>query len=163
MDHWRRYLDYQQEKGISIEKYAREKFRLFIISRLNNGRFGRLLRKFTTFEQVDKFILKWKQGDLNLRFFSKGPAACIDLQDTISFFWPFIEGLKRKSFQESMRKWWFEVLFEEGPTPTCDEILNQTKEFRRQRKEKLLEKRERKQDLTPSQARLLENMMANSR
>ena len=159
MNHWSRYRNYHQEKGVSLRKYALEKLRLLIIHRLSLGPHSHLFRRFTTFEEVDRFIFKWQNGDYNLHqpksLFSRGPAASIDLtlSHTFCFFWPFIEGLRKKWYYEKMEEWWTDLDFEPSP----DQILEKAKELKRQRK------MEKKQfdDLTPMQNYILRNMMKN--
>ena len=160
-----RFWNYVQVKKTSTEKYVKEKFRLFLLWRLSwDCPETKRLFKFQNSQSADAFLAKWQNGDFNVpsargTIFSRPPSLCIDLNRfSQNFFFILKRGLRKKCVQKKLDSWFWDYRATSGNNPTIEEVLTKATELEEQRKS---EKRERKlvrQQLTPMQQHLIDNI-----
>ena len=128
-DHARRCRNYKQRKGVSMDEYIREKYRLWLLWKATELHEMCHFR-FQNEEAADCFFQKWQNGDFNTpeyrgTIFASAPARSVDHspRPAISNFCSLLNsGMRNKSVRNSFVLW-ARPRYDSDNLPTLDEIF----------------------------------------
>ena len=129
-DHARRCMNFEQKKGVSMDEYVKEKYRLWLLWKATELHQMRHFR-FPNADAADFFFQKWQNGDFNTpeyvgTIFASAPALSVDHSPggPLSTFCSLVKGGMRHESERQSFVSWSRARHESGDLPTLDEIFH---------------------------------------